>query len=497
MQLFDLAPELLAGIFDAIARSRRINRLMRLRLVSRRFKFFIDNAISRLHLLSDFPDGAYCHARAFFLDYLAYQAWVARDSKSPLSRIWRAAADFSERAGNASHDAIIATIKALGGLPRGYVYETCCRRGLPPGQEPSRRELEADACVAAIYLGDRLYVEHLIRQGWQFCAWGVHGQDVVSDLFGPAFVAAAVKGDVSMLRLLISSNPNHSHFDPLPFPLRACILENAARYGHEDAFNFALDSGPLDLDKGTDIDRHVYPEYSCLCDAVKSTRIVNNYCRGIDMFVSSNRALRNLGSLEKLLAQKAREGHVDVVKHLLSLGASPNGRMRRNMASDGQLRTDGPLLDSVIGRSPDAAKLLLQHGANPNGFSDLHTPLMSAAWSSTLSIAELLLAAGANPNDGCPPPIVLAIAKEDTAMFRVLREHGARLDTPETGAWAMAVARFWGYDSMVELLVNEGVESDVVLRRCPERRELSQISWHLFHRGEMAFTDSLWALEWT
>lgn len=61
-------------------------------------------------------------------------------------------------------------------------------------------------------------------------------------------------------------------------------------------------------------------------------------------------------------------------------------------------------------------------------------------------------------------------------MFRLLCEYGARLDMPETGGWAMAVAQFWGFESMIDMLIEKGAERDVVLHRCPERREVAQLS---------------------
>ncbi|KAI0528391.1 ankyrin repeat-containing domain protein [Xylaria digitata] len=508
MHLFDLAPELLAAIFDAIALSRQFNRLMRLRLVNRQFKYFIDNTIFRLRLLRDVPKLSYNYTYTFATEYLVYQVWVARDSKTPLGRIWRAAVVFSERAGNKSHDALMETLRTLCDLPRVYLPGPSHdrRRSLFLHEfsawtvDPSQRELDEDLCVAAIYLGDRPYVEHLITQGWRFCDWGsfwgdhflsYYHKDIVSDVFGSAFGAAATKGDVSMMCLLISSNPHYNLFDPLPLPLRACILKNAAKFGHSDAFNFALDSGPLALGRGPGF---VYAEYPRLRDAVLFTPIVDNYRRGIDIFVSNKPKFRHFGSLEKLLARRAKQGHIDMMLHLLTLGASPNGRIIRSSTWDCETYKDGPLLDSVKGGSLDAVKVLLQHGADPNGFPDLRTPLMFAAWLSTLSIAKALLAAGANPNDGCPPPIVLAIAKEDTLMFRLLREHGARLDTPESGAWAMAVAQIRGYESMVELLVQEGVERGALLRRCSERGEILEFPWRLLH--PVVRTDSLMEWRW-
>ena len=96
---------------------------------------------------------------------------------------------------------------------------------------------------------------------------------------------------------------------------------------------------------------------------------------------------------------------------------------------------------------------------------------MSAVCIGTSSIIRLLLSAGAHPDNGCPPPIVVSIAKEDTASFRLLREYGARLDTPETGAWAMAVAQACGLKSMEEMLAREGVDRGAILMRCPIRWE--------------------------
>lgn len=74
-----------------------------------------------------------------------------------------------------------------------------------------------------------------------------------------------------------------------------------------------------------------------------------------------------------------------------------------------------------------------------------------------------------------PPPIVIAVFKENSGMFRLLRENGARLDTPETGGWAMALARSHEFCSMIDLLVREGVGKDVVLHRVAQADERL---WH-------------------
>ncbi|KAI0452225.1 hypothetical protein F5B21DRAFT_506534 [Xylaria acuta] len=256
-----------------------------------------------------------------------------------------------------------------------------------------------------------------------------------------------LKGDVSMLSLLLSSNSNYNPSEPLPFFLRERIFVNAAHFGNEDAFNFALENGPLRIHTGPD--RFNYPDYVVLCLAIQTTPSVENYHRGVVVVLPDGGASKNFGSSEQLLSSKAGLGHVDMVQYILSQGTSPNRRGRGSGKDGDQYRINQPLSQAIEWGPTDVVELLLQHGANPNGFSDLD---------------------------------ILSIAKEDTAMFRLLRGYGARLDTPETGAWAMAVAQFWGFESMVDLLVQEGVERGAVLSRCPERREISCLSWCLFWR---------------
>lgn len=119
----------------------------------------------------------------------------------------------------------------------------------------------------------------------------------------------------------------------------------------------------------------------------------------------------------------------------------------------------------------EIVQLILDHGADPNLGPIIDTPLMTAAFLSRISIAEMLLEIGAEADAGCPPPIIFAVWKEDMDMFRLLRGYGAKLDTPETGGWAMAMAQFYGLESMVDVLVQEGVEKDTILCRCPSREE--------------------------
>ncbi|RYP77013.1 hypothetical protein DL769_003498 [Monosporascus sp. CRB-8-3] len=509
MRLLDLAPELVHRIFEAFACSRDFKRVMRLRLVSRQFKRFIDDAIFRLRLL----DAAfkanrtpiiridsqyrYLHWRAFVLEYLAYQAWVEKEPASVLGRIRCAAVTLSEQIGETGRDQIMACLESLCRLAcdnnfRPGHKEALFRSGTQPSPaEFSDEELEADLCVAAIYLGHRAHIEKLISKGWQFCAWG-KVKDVVSNVFGSAYGAASFKGDVFMLRLLLSSDPNYNPSEPPQPSFQLDVLRAAAKLGHKDTFDFALDCRDLHM-VGPDGGSRLW-EYRSLREAIHSTPIPDNYRRGAAIFSHNSKVLSlpGTGSLLGQLAARAAAGQVDMVQYFLSQGVSPNDEESRATGTRSGGKTYQPLLDAVKGRNPDVVRLLLHHGANPNCSPVSDTALTAAARGSAISIAKMLLAAGASPDEGRPPPIVMAVFKEDMDMFSLLREYGARLDTPETGGWAMAVAQFYELESMVGVLVQYGVEKDAILRRCAERDEWYKNTWHLLPRCLLETEEEWW-----
>ncbi|KAI1346167.1 ankyrin repeat-containing domain protein [Xylaria sp. FL0043] len=481
VRLFDLPPELIYYAFEAIVLSRPWERVVRLRFVSRRFKYFVDDTIFRLRLLEGLAvQYNRLRVRPFFLDYAAYQAWATQDSSSVFGRIRHAAVAYCKRSGKTSQDALMQTLKTLCSYTRLPVKENDTalvpynedrftllylfdNRERQPLDNSSRSELEKDLCVSSIYLGDRSYVENFIEQGWQFCDWGTT-RDVTSYVFGSAFEAAISSGAVSMISLLLASNPNHNRKEMLPFHLQSIILATAACNGHVDAFEFGLSNGPSDLMNIRD--EQLREKYSdCIDFAIDYTPSVEIYDRGISMLPGDDVAHN-----ETELSFRALDGHADIVRRLLPLVEA-----RRRCHPH-----HGPLFMGIDGKNPDVVRLVLQYGEDPNRYrTRAYTPLSIAISYRNTSIVRMLLEAGACPNTGYPPPIVLAIAREDTATFHLLREYGARVDTPETGAWAMSVARSRGFDSMVELLEREGVERDAILSRCASQREAF---WHLLER---------------
>lgn len=421
--------------------------------------------------------------RAFLLEYLAYQVWVEKEPNSLRGCIRRVAMTISEQVGDTERTTIHARIKSLCHLALGnkeyrQFGHNLFNVSISPIPKYHNIKLGKDLFVAAVYLGDRSYIEKLISQGSR-CG-NCHGNcpsswqkmaHVTSNVFGDAYGAATFKGDLSMLRLLISSSPDFQQSAPLNSSLHQRTLRRAAVLGHKDIFDFALDSKPIDLTAGEREDCRGYPEYECLRDAIASTPIVENYKRGASMFIPKSKIFdpRGRGSTQARLTEKADAGHVDMVRYFLNQGILLSHNTLKNGVNGCE-----PLLAGVRGGNLDVVKLLLDYGADPNCFPVVDTALMSAVRLSRLSIAKMLLEAGARSNEGCPPPIVLAVFKEDMPMFRLLRQYGATLDTPEAGNWAMAVAQFYELESMVDVLVQEGVEKGAVLHRCAGRKEIYQ-----------------------
>jgi hypothetical protein len=194
------------------------------------------------------------------------------------------------------------------------------------------------------------------------------------------------------------------------------------------------------------------------------------------MFESDNLVLHNHQPIIECLASRAAAGHVDMVRYFLGRISPNDERAGRNAGTLIGARCCRPLVSAVANGNEEVVRLLLEHDADPNWFSRMETPLMVAARKRAVTIARILLDAGADVNDGCPPPIVLAVWKEDREMYDLLRKYGANINS-HTGGWAMAIAKREGLESMVQLLVQEGMNEDMVLSRVPEEREVYHFTY--------------------
>lgn len=173
--------------------------------------------------------------------------------------------------------------------------------------------------------------------------------------------------------------------------------------------------------------------------------------------------------LDNQLANAVRRGYAGMVAELLARGADPDRGSKMYSpqvekhweVGEKGWRTQGNMLwQAVRWRDLDILNTLLAHGAHPDGRHVRKNPLAEAVHVGSVEMASVLTDAGADIDLAVPPAIVRAVRKGDETMFRFLRNRGVRLNTPETGGWAMRDAKLYGLGSMVKLLVAEGVEED-------------------------------------
>ncbi|KAI1179788.1 ankyrin [Nemania sp. FL0916] len=469
MHLFQLPPELVYLVFEQIVRSREVRRALRIRTVSRQFKTYIDDSIFRIRLLRQhlisgrriFRNSK--ASREYVRSYIAYQISRTTSTTSKLGRIRGAAEALCGEDGNPGYETVAACINALTFLAASNDRDSLILA--PNAREEddcSDEDLEADLSVAAVYLGKQSYVRNLVAQNSQFHC-------IRSTIFGQAFFAATLKGNVEMIKLLLSCSSQYRDEGILPVRQQNQIIRWASFYGHQEAFDFALDARPITLPEKQS-DRRGDPHASVLESSIHRIRSLQNYQRLATILGPNSRVFKNHSCFTSpcgWLQRHASLGAAEMVRYFLAMGADPNHARCK------------PLLSAIKSDDEEIVRLLLEAGADPNMPPPPRSPLIYAVWIGNISIIRLLLEGITNVNEGDPPPIVLAIFKERLDIFRLLRDNGARLDTPETGGWAMAVAQSHGLSSMIDVLVSESVGLDTVLHtvECEQWLRLSFSLW--------------------
>ena len=290
--------------------------------------------------------------------------------------------------------------------------------------------------AAAAYRNDKATVQRLLAEGCD----ATEG----SGVFGISTRAAALQGNNEVLEILLSWTSRSERF----LRARCAALRGATQGGHLDTLNLVLDPrwGVIS------------PSESLYTEALKyglRTKSPDVFDR-VALLVRPHRKGYPEICLPALLAQATGSGSLQMVSHLLKEGAFVNGDTKNPPAN--------PLRSASLKGHTGIVKLLLEHGARPRfGWGDT---LVIAARSGYLDIVRILLSHGADVNERpaeelrAPPAIVSAIQLEHEEMFHFLRKRGAILKTPETGARALKIAVEQGLESMLELLLREGVEVD-------------------------------------
>jgi hypothetical protein len=264
------------------------------------------------------------------------------------------------------------------------------------------------------------------------------------------------------------------------------MLLRAARNGQSEAIRFVIDNQqPYKISVGDAMHTHI-PLYRDLRAATRYAATPADMHAIMALFPPDANLYQFYRDDDMLsrLDMAARPNNIEMVRYFIDQGCDLNNPHARRGAPDKRVSPDGwrpekkrsrhrPLLSAVKSGNMEMVQLMLDHGADPNWFAAEDLPLTMAAFRGYRDIALALLEGGADVNDGNPPAIVVAVAREQTAMIEMLLQHGARLDTPETGSRAMTVAMSLGLESMVDFLASKGVERGVVLHRAATRQERS------------------------
>ncbi|KAI0187895.1 ankyrin repeat-containing domain protein [Xylaria flabelliformis] len=463
MPLFSLPVDVVELIFDNIIVSRRIARVMRIRLVNGQFRYFIDNSIFRLRILNEYAlygffwPAAHSSARdslPYLHSYLMHEVLRAQPAAtSRLGRIRLAAKTLN------GSDGDLECLSSLVCLAIRADVSDLLSPWHDNSEYSNRRDdgTEADVFVAAAYLGRKDYVARIISKSKQSCE-DLYFDSFYSRVFGCALDAATIQGNIEIIKLLLSRLPEYRNAGTLPDSvLNGMVYDNhvshrAETCHHEAVFDFVLDTLQTAQSKSDDQTLHASVLKGALCYASSP----NSFERAVTLVPPYFRSYfpYYFPSLNEMLMRSIEMGKVEMVRYLLSKAVSPN------------LDLEGftPIMQAIKAGNDTIVRMLLDYDADPTYQTrDRNNALMTAVWHGRLAMANILLDHGVDPNDGFPPPVALAVYKENMSMFQLLRDCGARLDTAETGGLVMELAHSNRLSSMQDVLVHEGVSRDIIL----------------------------------
>ncbi|KAI1363174.1 ankyrin [Xylaria arbuscula] len=431
MPLFDLPNELLELVFEQFIASRR------------RFKYYIDRSVFRLRSLRKLSFNIPRWTTQYRADqslpyihsYLMYQILRAEPTTaSKFGRIRLVSRILNESDDDLECLSSLVSLAAHWNIMHLLKDRHICEKD----------DIEADVFVAAAYLGREDYVAHLIAKGVPSYE-STNADPFRSVVFGFALRAATLKGNLGIIKLLLTRIPQYRSAGSIPRHVLALILDDSSIHKHQphicDDAVFSFGLGVLDETRK----RSGNEGWICDC-LVRALRFASSPTRfeqiAARLPLSYNLHQQNLTGL---LLDSAEDGNIEMVSFLLKKGISrapirvtPRDRAVSNVA----------ILRMLLGCDSDP---IFQQ-------SFMRSALTTAVSRGRISMVKVLLDHGANLNHSFPSPIALAIFKENLDMFQLLRYNGARLDTSETGGVAMKLAEIDGLSSMQDVLVREGVK---------------------------------------
>ena len=292
----------------------------------------------------------------------------------------------------------------------------------------------ADLVVASAYLG-------LIPL---FHRWNDASVDFSekSRVFSYAIQAAAIGGHTELVKHLITKGPGHFR--------RRTLAEGAFISGNVEMLDLTLTFDPFrSPDRGC---KEGYQFYGMLEKGLRCCKFPHIVLRLREILIPNPHADSSTFVMWRnwILGIYAANNWYEMVRFIVDLDP---------VRSPAPLELSEAFTEACRRGHLEIFKLLLARGAVvANSVKDTDSPLLLAATGWHFEMVRLLVDQGADINLGTPPAIVRAVMTEHTEMFRFLRARGAVIHSQTTGAEALRIAKEQGLDSMVALLLEDGVK---------------------------------------